>query len=346
MCLLLNSVLTLCFILSSVLGLLYSSIALSSLHAEPLQTTTTNNSNWNAYPGDLQQFDYSGDSLQQHWAQLAAATNLSWPDSGFIADMMARFPKLSQRLALLAKQDNAHPALKNTLTGDYQGLALAVQQVWRLHFQGQYEEAYQQGLKLGPAGLGPALYAKLIYITHLVPTSKEKERLLLEVDAAIKTVLPYADNYSFILFGDAYQKARRLELMSTTAASSSGLIGTTQDSLRDLNKADPGNPLYNAMLAGIDAGIIERVGNFVGSMTYGTDEDKSLALFNDALKSHPSLAVLHNEFAQFILRLDDSDYDELLLKTLKRCDQLAVFSAEEALNQQACRDYLQKLEHK
>ena len=337
-----STVLTFCFSLSAsfstLLSLSYSSVAYS--------TSQTDSSNWTIYPSNLQQFDYSGNKLQQNWPQLAAATNLPWPDAALIQDLMTRFPQLSQRLTSLAKQDNAHPALKSTQSGDYQPLASAIQQVWRLHFQGQFEEAYKLALSLEPAGIAPALYTKLIYITLLVTDPEEKERLLLEVDATIKSILPLAKKHNFILFADAYQKTRRLEIMSTTAASSSGLIGSTQESLRLLNKTDPGNPIYNAMLAGIDAGIIERVGNFVGSMTYDTDEDASLALFTNALKSHPTLAVLHNEFAQFLLRLDDSDYDNLLLQTLKACDELTVLSAEEALNQLACRSNLQKLGQK
>ena len=73
------------------------------------------------------------------------------------------------------------------------------------------------------------------------------------------------------------------------------------------------------------------------------DEDNAIQLFLQALERQPNLAVLHNEFAQVILRLDDSDYDDLLLKTLVTCDSLTVYSAEEALNQKACRALLSQL---
>lgn len=336
-----STVLTISFSLSLFSGLLYSSF----VHSSP-QAVSQNNLTWNSYPSDLQQFDYSGDQLQQHWTQLAAATNLPWPDAAFIQNIMTRFPLLSERLMSLAKQETSHPALKSATIGNFQPLALIVQQIWRLHFQGQYEEAYSLGSNIGPIGLGPALYTKLIYITHLVPDPKEKERLLLEVDATVKSILPYAKNYSFILFADSYQKARRLELMSTTEASSSGLIDATQQRLRFLTEVDHGNPLYGVILAGIDVGIIERVGNFVGSMTYGADEDESISMFKKALNSQPHLAVLYNEFALAMLRLDDSDYDLLLLDTLTKCVQLPTLSAEEALNKKSCRNLLNHLEIK
>lgn len=131
--------------------------------------------------------------------------------------------------------------------------------------------------------------------------------------------------------------------MSTSAATASGLINGTQDTLKKLQTRSPGHPLYAAMIASIDAGIIERVGGFVGGMTFGADEDESMALFKSTLKAYPTLAVLHNEFAQFILRLDNSDYDNLLLDTLKRCSTLTVSGAEEALNQLSCRKFFQQI---
>ena len=305
--------------------------------------TIASHSQWLDYPKNLKQFDYAGDKLQQKWPQLTAATNLPWPDDAFIQAMMLQFPQLADQLKQRAEDEHAPDALKATLNNNYQPLALAVQQVWRLHYQGQYEQAYQLGMSLSPAGLFPALYAKLIHASYLVSDLKKKEARFIEVDQAIAQVLPIANDYHFIIFGDAYQKARRLELMSTPAATASGLLGPTQDNLRQLQQEFPNSPLYSAMLAGIDAGIIERVGNFVGSLTYGADEEKSIKLFQQALKAQPNLAILHNEFAQVILRLDNSDYDDMLLSSLNQCDQLTVYSAEEALNQQSCRKLLAQL---
>ncbi len=303
----------------------------------------TSHSQWVDYPKDLQQFDYSGNKLHQFWPQLSAATNLPWPDEAFIQAMMVKFPLLANQLKQRAKDEHAPAELKATLNNNYQPLALAVQQVWRLHYQGQYEQAYQLGISLSPAGLFPALYAKLIHTSYLVSSREQKEELFIEVDQAIAQFLPISNNYHFIVFGDAYQKARRLELMSTPAATASGLLGPTQDNLKQLHQQFPNSPLYSAMLAGIDAGIIERVGNFVGSLTYGANEKKLIKLFQQALKAQPNLAILHNEFALGILRLDNSDYDDILLNSLNQCDQLTVYSAEEALNQVSCRKLLAQI---
>lgn len=299
-------------------------------------------SKWQEYPSDLPQFDYSGDKLQQYWPQLSATTGMPWPDALFIEDMMSELPLLAKQLQLQANSDNAPSELKEVLKNNYQPLAESVQQVWRLHYQGDFKQAYQLGMTLSPAGLFPALYAKLIHTTYLINDSKKKEVGFIEVDRILAKILPLAQDYEFIIFGDAYQKVRRLELMSTSAATTSGLLGPTQDKLKELHHKFPSNSLYSAMLAGIEAGIIERVGSFIGSITYGASEEETIKLFQRAIKAQPYLAVLYNEFSQAILRLNNNVYNELLLSLLNRCINLTTYSAEEALNQRSCQHLLMR----
>jgi tetratricopeptide (TPR) repeat protein len=319
--------------LSLILSLLLSSYSYGeSFSEEPSQ--------WQEYPSDLPQFDYSGDKLKQYWPQLSSTTGMPWPDASFIETMMSKLPLLAQQLQQRAKLNNAPAELKEVLKNNYHPLAVSVQQVWRLHYQGDYEQAYKLGMTLSPAGLFPAIYAKLIHATYLIKDHDKKEERFVEVDRILAKTLPLAQDYDFIIFGDAYQKARRLELMTTNAATTSGLLGPTQDKLKRLHTKFPRNPIYSAILAGIDAGIIERVGGFIGSITYGADEEESIKLFQQAIKAQPNLAVLYNEFSQAILRLDDSDYNELLLTLLNQCVNLTIYSAEEALNQRSCRHLL------
>lgn len=293
---------------------------------------------WPQYSEQMPQFDYAGDRLQENWPLLAAGTELPWPDADFVKDMMLRFPEFTKQLLSLAQKPEAHPALIAALDENYIPLAEALQQVWRLHYQGSFQQAYELGMQLGPAGLLPAVYSKLIHTTFLIADNKSKTERFLEVDEVTKELLPLAPDYRFLIFGDAYQQARRLELLSTSAAGVSGLLGPTQKSLKKLRKKSPNNALYMAMLAGIDAGIIERVGGFVGGMTYGADEDRTIELFNQAIKQESRLAVLFNEYSQALIRLDDSVYDDMLDDLLQRCLALTVYSAEEALNQQVCKE--------
>ena len=143
---------------------------------------------WLTYPADLPQFDYSGERLQQHWSLLNQGTAQPWPDEHFLTDMLDRYPGLKEYSLGLANQPGAHPALLALQQNDLSPLAEATQNVWRLHYQGQFRQAYELGMQLGPAGAVPALYSKLMYAALLV-TDKEQKLALFRDHFGV----PYTD---------------------------------------------------------------------------------------------------------------------------------------------------------
>ena len=301
------------------------------------------NGTWPAYPESLPAFNYQGNLLQQNWPILAAGTRLPWPDEVYMAKMIEDYPALHKYAERLVKEGNTNPALLSALDKDYSLLATEVQQVWRLHFEGQYQQAYQLGMQLGPAGYLPALYSKLIHITFLIESNEDKEKHFQQVNSLALTLKPLADDYPFLDFGDAYQKARRLELMSTSEAAASGMMSETMDILEVLYEQDPDSPLYPAMLGGIHAGVIERVGGFVGKMTYGVSEEEATSMFEKALHKEARLPVLYHEFAQALVRIDADEHKEKIRSLLEQCTLLTPYSAEEALNQDKCIQLISEL---
>ncbi len=131
-------------------------------------------SDWQDYPPGLPSFDYAGERLQQHWPQLNLGTAQPWPDTDFFYSMLQQYPQLREYSLNLARQPGAHPALQALLQDDLQPLAAATQQVWRLHYQGQFQQAYELGMQLGPAGAVPALYAKLMHAALLTNDPERK----------------------------------------------------------------------------------------------------------------------------------------------------------------------------
>ncbi|ASP38780.1 hypothetical protein CHH28_08830 [Bacterioplanes sanyensis] len=291
---------------------------------------------WHAYPGELPAFDYSGERLQQYWPQLTAASDLPFPDQAQLQALLQRYPKLQRRMLELAQQPHAHPALKALAQQQWQPLADAMQQVWRLHFSGQFQQAYELGVQLGPVGNIPALYSRLMYLTLLEPNEDARLAGFHQVSEHSRQLLPLAPEHAFARFGLAYAQARTLELLSTSAAASSGLLDDTRERLQQLQQQAPQSALYPAALGGLHAGIVERVGSFVGRLTYGASADKAVMELEKASQLQPGLPVIHYEFARSLRRLDDSDYLPRIQQLLQQCQQLSVYSAEEALNQQNC----------
>lgn len=299
-----------------------------SLHAD--QTT----------PSNPALFNYQGDRLQEYWPLLARATRLPFPDHVEYQRLAERFPQLHEKMQRQAEQDDAHPALRAFSDGDIQPLMSALQHVWRLHYEGDFLRAHELGMQLGILGSAPGLYALLMH-TALVETDPDvKLRIFRDVAEQSEVLLPLVPDYAFAQFGLTYAHTRTLELLNTSAATNSGLVSRSRDTLLELMKRDPEQMLYPVTLGGIYAGVVERVGSWVGRMTYGATESRAIEALELALSLEDQLPVLYKEYAQALLRLDPKKHRTRIQQLLQHCLSLTAYSAEEALNQQACHSML------
>lgn len=306
-------------------------------------TTHATDPSWAPYPEHLPQFDYQGEKLQHAWPTLTMATFIDYPSAESLRAEAHRYPKLLAYSLQQASGDDAHPALKAAAEENFQPLADAVQQVWRLHFQGEFEQAYVLGKQLGPAGLIPALYSRLMHTSLLEQDEEQKLAAFREISTVSEELLPMAPDHAFSQFGLAYAHARELELLSTPAAAATNYLSHSRDTLAELQQRFTGRALYPAMLGGLHAGVVERVGSFIGSMTYGSSESGALEEFGKALELESRLPVILHEYATALMRLDQDDFANEIRQVLTLCTQLVVYSAEEALNQQACKNKLSPL---
>lgn len=291
---------------------------------------------WLAYPSQLQTFDYSGDKLKQNWPKLTQGTQQQWPDEAFIGAIANQYPDLLTQMLRLAQQPDAHPAVKALLEDNYSPLAQALQQTWRLHYEGKYEQSYQLGAQLGPAGAVPAIYSKLIHTTFLVKDPKQKRERFRQAAQEAETSLQLTPGYDFGEFGLLYARARILELLDASEALSSGYLGSTQARLEELAERHPNNSLYPTTYAGIQAGVVERVGSFIGRVTYGATAKRAIEGFKQALELEDDLPVIYNEFIVALERIDPKKHQTLIQDLSAYCLALRVYSAEEALNQAQC----------
>ena len=325
--------------LSRFIVIIFTLLSQHSFAATETDTTSDNNS-WATYPNDLPQFDYSAELLQQNWPLLTQATFIEFPSEENLRNEALKYPKLLEYATEQAQQADAHPALKAAAQDNFAPMATAVQNIWRLHFQGNFEQAYRLGQNLGPAGLIPALYSRLMHTALIEQDADKRLEAYREISALSEELLPMAPDHAFSIFGLAYAHARELELLSTPAAAATNYLSKTRDMLDELQQDYPKRALYPAMLGGLHAGVVERVGSFIGSMTYGSSESGALEEFGRALALESGVPVILNEYATALIRLDEDDYQKEIRQVLTLCTQLPVYSAEEALNQQACQNKL------
>jgi len=299
---------------------------------------------WDDYPDDLPQFDFSGDALKAQWDTLTAMTHVEYPDEAWLKKMLETHPRLAHAMLVLATEKNPPPAVFMAIhDSNYAPLAAELQTVWRLHYSGRYKEAYELGMSLGPFGEIPAVYSLLVHTTLLEHDADDKMRDFQRAEAQANVGLTLAPDYTFALFGRVYSRVRMLELMSTGEARSSGLISQAKDTLTELAEAHPNEAAYPLTRGGLQAGIVERVGSFLGSLTYGATESNALEDFQKAIALSPDLPMVYNEFVIGLTRLDAKDHRKDIRNLLQLCLTLTPFSAEEALNQQQCRNRLKEL---
>lgn len=299
---------------------------------------------WEKYPEDLPSFSFEGERLQQEWSSLTSVTKVEFPDEAWLKEMMVTYPRLAHRMMVDGSKPDAHPAVFNAIqNSDYAPLAAELQQVWRLHFSGEFEKAYEHGMALGTFGEIPAIYSRLIHATLLIEDSDDKMEEFQRAAEQSNEGLTLVPEYPFAEFGLVYAKVRMLELMSTGEARSSGYISIAQDKLEKLRKKFPERAAYPLTNGGLQAGIVERIGSFLGSITYGATESNADDDFKQALKLVSDMPLIYNEAAVGYSRLDADDYRKKILKLLNTCVQLEPVSAEEALNQHHCAQMLNEM---
>ncbi|MAK89797.1 MAG: hypothetical protein CMI13_00975 [Oleibacter sp.] len=288
----------------------------------------------------LPDFHYPDSQLKQHWPVLNTGPSLPFPDQDYLQEYFHRYPALLKQTLTAAQQPGHHPSLQSLNEGNLQPLAHALQQVWRLHYQGDFIAAWELGNSLGPVGAVPGLYARMMYATLSVSDSTDKLAILRDAAQRSEQLLPLTPDDAFARFGLIYARARILELLPTTQASSTGYLQSTRDTLLQLIREDPQNALYPATLGGLHAGVVSRVGSFIGSLTYGSTAGKAIAAFEQALLNEAQLPVIYFEYARALGMINAGKYRDQQLALLQKCLQQPVFSAEEALNQCQCQQLL------
>src|SRR4249919_2094017 len=99
--------------------------------AEPM---ASKKSGWKKFPHDQKQFDYTGDKLKKAWAVLHAGDREPFPDD--------------KRAAALIKA--AGKSAPKGVTAE--ALAETLQQAWRAHHRGDFQQAFEAAEAMGPVG--------------------------------------------------------------------------------------------------------------------------------------------------------------------------------------------------
>ncbi|WP_417531290.1 tetratricopeptide repeat protein [Marinobacter lipolyticus] len=323
--------------LKKVLSLVIFITAYSQVFAE--QT-------WQSYPENLQPFSYTEQDLADHWPDLTDGFRGPLPTAESLRADAERWPEMydfsQNHLQTVAR---FHPDLASLADGElsqsFDAYARELRRAWALLFNGQFREARDLGLALGPAGYFPGLYAQALQATLIETDEDTRRQLLEEVITLTEDIMPMAPDHPMIRFGNAYGKARILENMSASEAMGAGYTSEVIDTLEALLEDDPDNIYAVTLFGGVQSGIIEKAGSLIARLTYGAKESSMEDLFDKAMQMSPDYPGVYFEYARAKLKVDE---EKEALALLKKTQGMNAISAEEALLLRASNRLRQSLE--
>lgn len=282
--------------------------------------------NWKAFPQDQSAYDYSGDKLRSAWPQLTRGfgANYPFPDADWVVKMATQNPKALEMTVRAGTGFTGKPE-------EAELYAAKLQDVWRLMFRGDFAQAKADGLKLGVGGQVPAMFAQVIYALFLAPDQASKQHLLEEVISYTDQAGELVNADPMAMFGRVYAKARLGEELPIAVVLKRGYTSEIPEELDALLKKSPNQPYALALYGGYQAGVIRKVGAFVGGMTYGVDAGKMEQFFARSFKQANNLPIGHYEYANALTYVYGDDEHEKALAQLKLAASIKPINAMEAL---------------
>jgi hypothetical protein len=249
----------------------------------------TKKSSWAAFPKPQKAFLYEGVALEKAWKTLHAGDGEPFPD-------------IKRAEQLLKAAGKAAP--KGVSAED---LAAQLQSAWRAFHAGEFEQAFQQGIALGPVGSSVAAKALGIHATYLVKNADDRLARFEQVaelgEAAVAALPKEANSHYRLAFG----YGRYGQGLSIAKALKMGLAGKIKTALDTCLKLEPKHAEAHLASALWHAEIINKVGATLGGLTYGAKRKAAEEHIKTALKLAPKMPIVHSEHAQLILLLDPDD---------------------------------------
>jgi tetratricopeptide (TPR) repeat protein len=204
----------------------------------------------------------------------------------------------------------------------------AVLDAWALFHNGEFQKAYDAGLKVGDAGLTVTNKAACIYANYLEKKEKAKLDLFMEVAERAQAQQASDPKNANAYYWQAYALGRYSQGISVAKALAQGLGGKVKEALEKAIKLQPKHADAHIALAAFHAEVIDKVGALIGGMTYGAKKDQGLKLFQEAIKLNPSSAIAMVEYANGLVMLEG---DKKMKDATKLYEQAAACKAQDAM---------------
>lgn len=185
---------------------------------------------------------------------------------------------------------------------------------WALFHAGEFQKAFDAGLKAGGAGITVANKAQAIYANYLEKSEKTKLAMFREIVAraeAQRAAEPKNANAHYWL---AYALGRYSQSISVAKALAQGLGSKVKTALETTIALAPQHADAHIALGTFHAEVIDKVGSLIGR-TQGASKEAGIKNFKEALSLNPSSAIAMVEYANGLVMLEGD-------KRMKEAEQL------------------------
>jgi len=256
---------------------------------------------WNDVPYKKSYFTYTDAQIREKWDYLMRGLKVPYPSAQYMRTQFQKYPFMSEDI-------------QNWDGKDYDGLERRYLAVWRMFFAGDFQQAREEGLKLGAIGKIPSLFSQLMYAIYLADRQSTKYMMLQDVANQAQEYFDdmkeaeddpeVAPIVATVKLGYAYAIARIAEESPVPIVVARRYIGKIKSSAEEVVEVMPEQPLAHAFRAGVDAGIMRRVGKFTGRMTYGARTTTVEDSFADALEMAGDIPIVNYEYANALIYMN------------------------------------------
>lgn len=174
---------------------------------------------------------------------------------------------------------------------------------WALFHAGEFQKAFDAGLKAGGGGVTVANKAQAIYATYLEKSEKTRLAMFQAVAARAEAQASAEPGNPNAHYWMAYALGRYSQGISVVAALSQGLGSRIRAALENTIALAPRHADAHIALGAFHAEVIDKVGSLLGR-TQGASKEAGLKLFKAALQLSPSSAIGMIEVANGLVMLE------------------------------------------
>lgn len=174
---------------------------------------------------------------------------------------------------------------------------------WALFHAGEFQKAYDAGLKAGGDGITVANKAQSIYANYLEKSEKTRLALFMEVSERAEAQQAEDPKNPNAYYWQAYALGRYSQGISVAKALAQGLGSKVKTALETAIKLQPRHADAHIALGAFHAEVIDKVGGLLGR-TQGASKDQGLLMYKTALKLNPNSAIGMVEYANGLVMLE------------------------------------------